>query len=80
MVEISKDGVIRVQSSTNEWMDAIYLVNKEDVDKAKEVLQKAWDDYWEDGDGWCYGNFMESRLIEAGIAFDAYYADTEEEE
>lgn len=36
-----------------------------------------WDSYWEDGDGWCYGNYLEDKLINAGIAFDAYYSDTE---
>lgn len=78
MVEVLKDSVIRVQSSSNEWMDAVYLVSKGDEEKAKEVLQKAWDDYWEEGEGWCYGNFLEARLVEAGIAFDAYYADVED--
>lgn len=78
MVEVLKDSVIRVQSSSNEWMDAVYLVKKDDEEKAKEVLQKAWDDFWEEGEGWCYGNFLEARLVEAGIAFDAYYADVED--
>lgn len=78
MVEVLKDSVIRVQSGTNEWMDAVYLVKKDDEEKAKEVLQKAWDDFWEEGEGWCYGNFLEARLVEAGIAFDAYYADVED--
>lgn len=43
-----------------------------------EVLSKAWDSFWEDGDGWCYGNYLEAKMAEAGIAFDAYYADTNE--
>lgn len=78
MVRISKDSVIRVQSGTNEWMDAVFLVNKDDEEKARDVLQKAWDSFWEDGDGWCYGNYLEDKLVNAGIAFDAYYADEEE--
>lgn len=78
MVEVLKDSVIRVQSDTNEWMDAIFLVKKEDEARAKEVLQKAWDDFWESGEGWCYGNFLEEKMIEAGIAFDSYYADVED--
>lgn len=78
MVEVLKESCIRVQSSTNEWMDCIFLVSKDDEEKAKEVLQKAWDDFWEQGEGWCYGNFMEHRMVEAGIAFDAYYSDCEE--
>ena len=46
--------------------------------KCKEVLEKAWDSFWEDGDGWCYGNYLEDKLVNAGIAFDAYYADAKE--
>ena len=64
MVEILKESVIRVQSSMNEWMDCVFVV--------------AWDSFWEDGDGWCYGNYLEAKMVEAGIAFDAYYADTNE--
>lgn len=41
------------------------------------VSFETWDSYWEDGDGWCYGNYLEDKLINAGIAFDAYYSDTE---
>lgn len=51
MVEILKDSVIRVQSSMNEWMDCVFVVSKEDEEKAHEVLSKAWDSFWKDGDG-----------------------------
>ena len=85
MVEILKDSVIRVQSSMNEWMDCVFVVNKDDEEKAREVLEKAWDSFWEDGDSfwedgdsWCYGNYLEAKMVEAGIAFDAYYAGTNE--
>lgn len=53
MVTLVKDSAIRVCSCTNEWMDAVFIVSKDDEEKAKEVLQRAWDSYWEDGDGWC---------------------------
>lgn len=56
----------------------MFVVSKDDEEKAREVLEKAWDSFWEDGDGWCYGNYLEDKLINAGIAFDAYYADAEE--
>lgn len=36
------------------------------------------DSYWEDGDGWCYGNYLSDKMIKAGISFDVYYADSEE--
>lgn len=75
MVEILKDSVIRVQSSMNEWMDCVFVVSKEDEEKAHEVLSKAWDSFWEDGDGWCYGNYLEAKMVEAGITFDTCNAD-----
>lgn len=53
MVEEMKGGCIRVQSSTNEWMDCIFLVSEEEKEKAIEVLKKAWDDFWEEGKGGC---------------------------
>ncbi|MCM1246668.1 MAG: hypothetical protein NC293_13600 [Roseburia sp.] len=77
MVEEIKGGCIRVQSVTNEWMDCVFLVSENEKEKALEVLKKAWDAFWEEGEGWCYGNFLERKMIEADIAFDAYYADVE---
>ena len=77
-VEVLKESVIRVQSQLNDWMDCVFIVSKDDEEKAREVLEKAWDSFWKDGDGWCYGNYLEDKLVNAGIAFDAYYADAEE--
>ena len=73
-VEVLKESVIRVQSQLNDWMDCVFVVSKDDEEKAKEVLEKAWDSFWEDGDG----NYLEDKLVNAGIAFDAYYADAKE--
>lgn len=78
MVEAIKSGIIRVQSSMNEWIDCIFLVEEEEKEKALEVLKKAWDDFGEEGEGWCFGNFLENSLIEANVAFEVYYADVEE--
>ena len=77
MVERIEDTCIRIRSEMNEWMDCIFIVSEEDAVRAEKVLQEAWDSYWEDGDGWCYGNYLEDKLINAGIAFEAYYSDTE---
>ncbi len=78
MVEEVKNGCIRVWSSTNEWIDCIFLVNQEDKEKAIEVLKKAWDAFWIEGESWCYGDFLEAKMSEAGISFDVYYADAKE--
>lgn len=60
-VEVLKESVIRVQSQLNDWMDCVFVVSKDDEEKAREVLEKAWDSFWEDGDGWCYGNYLEDK-------------------
>ena len=52
MVEEMKSSCIRVQSSTNKWMDCLFLVSEEEKEKAIEVLKKAWDAFWEEGEGW----------------------------
>lgn len=67
MVEKIKDTCIRIRSEMNEWMDCIFIVSEEDAVRAEKVLQEAWDSYWEDGDGWCYGNYLEDKLINAGM-------------
>lgn len=78
MVERIENVCIRISSELNEWMDCIFIVGKEDAAKAETVLREAWDSYWEDGDDWCYGTYLEDKLIKAGIAFSAYYSDTED--
>lgn len=44
-VEILKESVIRVQSQLNDWMDCVFVVNKNDEEKARDVLEKAWDSF-----------------------------------
>ena len=78
MIEEMKCACIRVRSCTNEWMDCIFLVDEKDKENAARVLQKAWDDLWEEGEDRCYGDFLGTRLTEAGIIFDVYYAEAEE--
>lgn len=75
MVEIFEGSIIRVRSSVNGWIDAVFLVNKEDEEKAKAVLEEAWDWFLEDEEGWGYGDCLEVKLVAAGITFEAYYSD-----
>ena len=44
-VEVLKESVIRVQSQLNDWMDCVFVVSKDDEEKAREVLEKAWDSF-----------------------------------
>ena len=39
-VEVLKESVIRVQSQLNDWMDCVFVVSKDDEEKAREVLEK----------------------------------------
>lgn len=78
MVELVKDSVIKVSSVLNDWLDCVFVVSKDEEEKAVEVIKKAYDSFWEDGEGWCYGNYLEAKLVEANIAFDSYYAEVEE--
>ena len=78
MVGLLNDRCIRVYSEMNEWMECIFIVSAEDAERAEKVLQEAWDSYWEDGGGWCYGDYLSYKMIKAGISFDVYYADSEE--
>lgn len=78
MIEEMKCACIRVRGCTNEWMDCIFLVDEKDKENAARVLQKAWDDLWEEGEDRCYGDLLGTRLSEADIRFDVYYTETEE--
>ena len=80
MVEKMKCACIRVRGCTNEWMDCIFLVEEKDKEKAVRILEKAWDELWEEEEDRCYGDLLGTRLTEARIRFDVYYAETEAEE
>lgn len=45
-VEILKESVIRVQSQLNDWIDCVFVVNKDDEEKARDVLEKVWDSFF----------------------------------
>lgn len=79
MVEEMKCVCIRVRGCTNEWMNCIFLIDEKDKEIAAGVLEKVCDDLWDEGEDWCYGEFLETRLTEAGIRFDAYYAEMEDD-
>lgn len=63
MVEVLKDSVIKVSSVLNDWLDCVFIVSKNEEEKAVEVIKKAYDSFWEDGEGWCYGNYLEAKLV-----------------
>lgn len=40
-VEVLKESVIRVQSQLNDWMDCVFVVSKDDEEKAREEIGRA---------------------------------------
>lgn len=44
-VKVLKESVIRVQSQLNGWIDCVFVVNKDDEEKARDVLEKVWDSF-----------------------------------
>jgi len=78
MVTEVKSGVIRVFSTLNSWMDCIFLVSETEVGHAKEILEIAWDEFWEQNDT-SYGEWLEMAMYEAGIEYEVFYGKVEEE-
>lgn len=70
---------IRVYADSIIWMDCIFLVDRKDEEKACTVLSKAYDDFWDDDSNHsCYGDFFEGRLTEAGIEFESFYTNDDD--
>lgn len=45
-VKVLKESVIRVQSQLNDWIDCVFVVNKDDEEKARDVLEKVWGQFF----------------------------------
>lgn len=74
-VSIRETACIQVYSMLNEDMDCIFFVSAEDQDAALLVLEKAWDDFWEQQ--WePYGDYLTGEMQKAGISYEVYYKDT----
>jgi hypothetical protein len=73
---------INIYSETNTWMDATFTVDVKDEARAREVLNKAWEAYWEDEDAEneCYGDWLENAMQTAGIEYEVTYADDDSDE
>lgn len=40
-VKVLKESVIRVQSQLNDWIDCVFVVNKDDEEKARDVFRES---------------------------------------
>lgn len=66
---------IDIYSSMNTWMGATFTVDATNEHRAQEVLDKAWDAYWDDPEAECecYGNWLESAMKKARIKYKVAY-------
>ena len=74
---------INVFSDMNTWIDFIIIPCKsKDFNKAKEVIEKAYDDWWTvpDAEFEPIGDWVSDKLKENGIEFEIYFKYEEEEE
>lgn len=74
---------INVWSDMNTWIDFCVVIGAyEDLTKAEEVVQKAYDDWWEleDAQFEPLGDYVSRCLYESGIEFEIYFKDESEEE
>ena len=79
VTEVINSSVIRVYSTMNTWMDCIFLVSEKDKGEAICVLERAWNEFWEQSSE-PYGDWLETALYEAGIEYDVFYTNETEED
>ena len=79
---IQRRNCILVYSDMNTWIDFCILVSDKDFNKAKEVIEKAYDDWWTvpDEEFEPIGDWVSDELKENGIEFEIYFKHEEEEE
>ena len=79
---IQKRNCILIYSDMNTWIDFCILVSDKDFNKAKEVIEKAYDDWWTlpDAEFEPIADWVSDKLKENGIEFEIYFKYEEEEE
>ena len=74
---------INVYSDMNTWIDFCIVIGVyEDFTKAEEIVQKAYDDWWElpDAEFLPIAEYIGNCLEDNGIEFDMYYSNEEEDD
>ena len=74
---------IWVMSEMNTWIDfCIITENEKDMDRAKKIVEDAYNDWWEIEDAQFepIADYIGRRLYENGIEFDMYFKNESEDE
>ncbi len=72
-VSVMKNKVpVHVFSTMNEWMDCVFIVDNENADKAAEILDSAFADWFDADTSEAYGDYLCRALYEAGIEHEMF--------
>lgn len=79
---VTERRCINVWSDMNTWIDFCILVSDADFNKAKEVIDKAYDDWWElpDVQFEPIADYVCRCLTDNGIEHEIYFKEDDEEE
>ena len=77
---IETRNCINVWSDMNTWIDFCILISDKDLEKAEEIVRKAYDDWWElpDAQFEPLADWVSRRLKENEIEFEIYFKNKEE--
>lgn len=72
---------INVWSDMNTWID-FCIITESDIELAKEIIQQAYDDWWEleDVQFEPLGDYVSRCLYEKGTEFEIYFKNEEEDQ
>lgn len=74
-------SAIILRSELNPWIDICIVPDPyEDFNKVKDLVEQAWDDWWDNDNDEPIGDYIKRTLDDAGRCYDIYYANVEEEE
>ncbi|MBQ8133558.1 MAG: hypothetical protein IJ711_00080 [Lachnospiraceae bacterium] len=64
---------IHVFSTTNEWIDCVFIVKSENAEKAREILENAFDAWFETDTSEPYGDWLCRAMNVANLDYDVFY-------
>ncbi len=76
MVEKLADNVFHVYSELNEWMSVIFLIHSktsEVLRQAEEVLNQAFEDWYDLDDDRCWADYLSDMLEDNGIKYSRFW-------
>lgn len=70
---IEKQKCIHVYSDLNKWIDLCILVNKEDLDKAEDIVDESYDDWFKNDSCDTLSDHILDSLTKNDIPYQVYY-------